>query len=74
MGDLVWVTIFFPKPLDIEFFFPIILPVYDFFPCVIGHQRQLFSVQDIFSLGISMQDFFSEITLSPPSKVKWSAP
>ena len=30
MGDLVWVTIFFPKPLDIDFFL-IILPVYDFF-------------------------------------------
>ena len=60
MGDLVWVTISFPKPLDIEFFSPSYYRCMIFFPCVIGHQRHFFSVQDIFPLGISMQDFFGD--------------
>ena len=60
MGDLVWETIFFPKTLDIEFFSPSYDRCMIFFPCVIGHQRHFFSVQDIFSLGISMQDFFGD--------------
>lgn len=37
----------------------------------------LYAVRDIFSLGISLQDyFFPEIThsLPPPPKVKWLAP
>ena len=60
MGDLVWETIFFPKTLDREFFFPIILPVYDFFSMHYGPSETFFSVQDIFPLGISMQDFFGD--------------
>ena len=39
--------------------------------------RDIFSVQEIFSLEMSLQDiFFSEIghTPPPPSKVKWLAP
>ena len=73
MGDLVWVRLLFPKPLN-------------FFP---QHRYTgVFSVQDIFSPGISSQDILppqnqsaryfllkSPVPLSPfPSKVEWSAP
>lgn len=35
----------------------------------------LYAMRDIFSLGISLLDyFFPEITHSPPPKVKWLAP
>ena len=72
MGDLVRVRLLFPKPLNF------------FSPTYTG----VFSVQDIFSPGISSQDIFppqnqsaryfllkSPLPLSPfPSKVEWSAP
>ena len=62
MGDLVWVRIFFPKPLVIDFFsLTYKAIVWQVFRC------------KVFFLSKSVcRIFFSEITHTP-SKVKWSA-
>ena len=54
MGDLVCARIFVSKPLGIEFF-PLTTKPWQVFPCKI-----------FFTLEISLQDIFSEITHTPP--------
>ena len=54
MGDLVCARIFVSKPLGIEFF-PLTTKPWQVFPCKI-----------FFTLEISLQDIYSEITHTPP--------
>ena len=53
MGDLVCARIFVSKPLGIEFF-PLTTKPWQVFPCKI-----------FFTLEISLQDIYSEITHTP---------
>ena len=64
MGDLVCVRILFSEPLVIEFFSPDIQ----------SQCRAGVSMQDFFSLEISLRDIFFLNHPYPPSKVKWWAP
>ena len=57
MGDLVWVRIFFPKPLELEIFSTTSNGARFFF-LALYTMRDIFFSAGIFSPGISLQDFF----------------
>ena len=57
MGDLVWVRIFFPKPLELEIFSTTSNGARFFFLALYA-MRDIFFSAGIFSPGISLQDFF----------------
>ena len=53
IGDLVWVRIFFPKPLELRIF-----RRHKRFFLALHAMRDIFFSAGIFSPGISLQDFF----------------
>ena len=57
MGDLVWVRIFFPKPLELEIFSTTSNGARFFF-LALYTMIDIFFSAGIFSPGISLQDFF----------------
>ena len=83
MGDLVWVRIFFPKPLENEFFSPTHNSKTFFFP-VFYSNRYFFQCRILFSPDIPLQGFFIPLksvcnlfflkSPIPALKVKWLTP
>ena len=75
MGDLVWVRIFFPKPLVLEIF-SLAYNCIRFFQHYVRNERCIFHCRILFFPSISLaRGAFSPQTQSiTPSKVKWLAP
>ena len=48
MGDLVWVRIFFPKPLELEIFSTTSNGARFFFSSIIRHERYFFQRRNFF--------------------------